>query len=128
MGLMDCIKEAVNGEIGKRFGQVASEHPLASQLLSMFGGGNQGRGLGELVSTFQQKGLAGIVNSWVSTGTNLPINADQIEQVLGPERLQQIAAKFGVPPETVKAQLAQVLPTVVDKLTPNGKVEVQEGS
>lgn len=128
MGLMDSMREAVTGEIGKRFGQVASEQPLGSQLLSMFGGGNQRRGLGELVSTFQQKGLAGIVNSWVSTGANSPINADQIEQVLGQERLQQIAAKFGVPPETVKAQLAQVLPDVVDRLTPNGKIENQEGS
>ena|SRR5205814_530320 len=118
MGLMDSMKETVMCEVGKRFNQVASEHPLASQLLSMFGGGNEARGLGELVNTFQQKGLAGIVNSWVGTGANQPINADQIERVLGQERLQQIAAKFGVPPDTVKAKLAEVLPTVVDKLTP----------
>ena len=128
MGLMDSLKDAVRGEIGNRLAQVTSEHPLASQLLSMFGGGNQGRGLSELVSAFQQKGLSGIVNSWVGTGANLPINADQIEQALGQERLQQIAAKFGVPPETVKAKLAEVLPTVVDRLTPNGKIENEEGS
>lgn len=128
MGLMDSIKEAVKGEIGNRFAEVGAQHPIASQLLSMFGGGNQGRGLSELVSTFQQKGLAGIVNSWVGTGANLPINADQIEQVLGQERVQQIAAKFGVDPDTLKGQLAQVLPTVVDRLTPNGKIENQEAS
>ncbi len=123
MGLIDSIKETVMSEAGSRFAEVSSQHPIASQLLTMFGSGNQAQGLSELVSTFQQKGLAGIVNSWVGTGTNLPINADQIEQALGRERVQQIAAKFGLDPESLKGQLAQVLPTVVDKLTPNGKVE-----
>ena len=128
MGLMDSIKEAVKGETGNRFAEVGAQHPIASQLLSMFGTGNQGRGLSELVSTFQQKGLAGIVNSWVGTGANLPINADQIEQALGQERVQQIAAKLGMDPEMLKGQLAQVLPSVVDTLTPNGKIQNQEAS
>lgn len=128
MGIMDSIKQAVMTEAGNRFNEVGAQHPMASQLLSMFGNGNQARGLSELVSTFQQKGLAGIVNSWVGTGTNLPINADQIEQVLGPARIQQIAAKVGMDPEALKGQLAQVLPTVVDKLTPNGKVENPDAS
>ena len=128
MGLMDSIKEAAKGEIGKRFNEVGAQHPIASQLLSIFGGGNQAAGLSALVSTFQQKGLGGVANSWVGTGANLPINADQIEQALGQERVQQIAAKFGMDPETLKGQLAQVLPGVVDKLTPNGKIENQETS
>lgn len=128
MGLMDSIKETVKGEIASRFNEVGAQHPIASQLLSMFGGGNQAAGLSALVSTFQQKGFAEIVDSWVGTGANLPINADQIEQVLGPERLQQFAAKFRMDPQTLKGQLAQVLPTVVDKLTPNGKIENQEAS
>lgn len=128
MGLMDSIKQAVMTEVGNRFNEVGAQHPIASQLLSMFGNGNQARGLGELVGTFQQKGLAGIVNSWVGTGENLPINADQIEQALGQERVQQIAAKFGLDPEALKGQLAKVLPTVVDKLTPNGKIENQDAS
>ncbi len=123
MGLMDSIKETVMSDVGKRFTEVGAQHPIASQLLSMFGGGNQSAGLSELVSTFQQKGLAGIVNSWVGTGANLPINADQIEQALGQERVQQIAAKFGMDPQALKGKLAQVLPGVVDKLTPNGKIE-----
>jgi uncharacterized protein YidB (DUF937 family) len=128
MGLMDSVKEAVMGEVGSRFSQVASQHPIASQLLAMLGGGNQANGLSELVNTFQQKGLTGIVNSWVGTGANLPINADQIEQALGQERVQQIASKCGMDPEVLKGQLAQVLPTVVDKLTPNGRIENQEAS
>jgi uncharacterized protein YidB (DUF937 family) len=128
MGLMDSIKDAVMEEVGNRFAEVGAQHPIASQLLTMFGGGNQAQGLSELVSTFQQKGLAGVVNSWVGTGANLPISADQIEQALGEKRVQQIAAKFGVDPQTLNGQLAQVLPTAVDKLTPNGKIENPEAS
>ncbi len=128
MGLMDSVKEAVMSKVGSLFSQVASQNPVAAQLLSNLGGGNQANGLSELVTTFQQKGLGGIVNSWVGTGANLPINADQIEQALGQERIQQIAGKFGMDPEALKGQLAQVLPTVVDKLTPNGKIEDQEAA
>jgi uncharacterized protein YidB (DUF937 family) len=128
MGLMDSMKEAVMGEAGNWFSQIASQHPIASRVLAMFGGGNQANGLSELVGTFQQNGLGGIVNSWVGAGANLPINADQIEQALGQERVQQIATRFGMDPEALKAQLTQVLPTVVDKLTPNGKIENQEAS
>ena len=123
MGLMDSMKTAVSNELESRFSQVAAQHPVASQLLSTFGNGNQMKGLGELISTFRQKGLGGIVNSWVSTGANLPINADQIEQALGPERLQQIASKVGTDPQVLKEQLAKVLPMAVDRLTPNGRVE-----
>ena len=59
MGLMDSVKEAVMGEAGSQFSQIASQHPIASQLLAMYGGGDQAKGLTELVSTFQQKGRHG---------------------------------------------------------------------
>ena len=62
------------------------------------------------------------MNSWVGTGENQPISADQVEQGLGQERIQQISGKLGMDPGTVKSKLAEVLPGFVDKLTPNGKV------
>lgn len=120
MGLMDNMKNAVTSKVGD---QLASHNPLGSQLLAMFGGGNQSQGLSALISSFQQKGLGGVVNSWVGTGENQPISADQVEQGLGQERIQQISGKLGMDPGTVKSKLAEVLPGFVDKLTPNGKVE-----
>ena len=116
MSLMDNMKDAAMGKI-------ASQSPLVSHLLSMFGGGNQSQGLSALITSFQQKGLGGVVNSWVGTGENQPISADQVEQALGQERIQQISGKLGMDPNTVKTKLAEVLPGVVDKMTPNGKVE-----
>jgi uncharacterized protein YidB (DUF937 family) len=116
MGLMDSMKNAATEKL-------ASQNPLVSHLLSMFGGGNQTQGLSGLISSFQQKGLGGLVNSWVGTGENQPISPDQVEQGLGQEKIQQISGKLGMDPGTVKTKLAEVLPGVVDKMTPNGKVE-----
>jgi uncharacterized protein YidB (DUF937 family) len=58
----------------------------------------------------------------VSTGTNLPISAQQVQAVLGSEQVQAIAAKLGISPEEASGHLAQVLPQVIDKLTPGGNV------
>lgn len=80
-------------------------------------GGVQG-----LVQRFQQGGLGEIVNSWVSTGQNLPISAEQIQAVLGGSSLQAMAAKLGVSPEQASGSLADMLPQLVDRMTPNGQL------
>ena len=79
-------------------------------------------GLPGLISQFEQQGLGGIVHSWVGTGANQPITADQIHQVLGSATVQQLAAKFGINPQDVLQKLSQVLPQAVDKMTPGGVV------
>jgi uncharacterized protein YidB (DUF937 family) len=79
-------------------------------------------GLSGLVQSFQDKGLGDIISSWVSTSQNLPISADQIKEGLGNETIQNLAAKVGVSPDDLSAQLSQFLPGVIDKLTPDGTV------
>lgn len=79
-------------------------------------------GLLGLVQSFQHGGLGEVVNSWVSTGQNLPISADQISSVLGGSSLQDIAAKLGMTPEQASGHLAELLPQAVDKLTPTGQL------
>jgi uncharacterized protein YidB (DUF937 family) len=79
-------------------------------------------GLAGLVEKFQAGGLGDAVSSWVGTGHNLPISGDQIAAVLGSSQVQEIAQKLGIDPSVVSGQLAQMLPHVVDKLTPNGQV------
>ncbi|HPT27947.1 MAG TPA: YidB family protein [Bryobacteraceae bacterium] len=83
-------------------------------------------GLAGLVNTFQEKGLGGVAASWVSTGSNLPISASQITSVLGSGQLSDIASKLGVSPGDASGQLANMLPQVIDKLTPGG--EIDEGA
>jgi uncharacterized protein YidB (DUF937 family) len=81
---------------------------------------SQPGGLDGLVERFQQKGLGDVVSSWVSTGQNLPISADQITHVLGSDAVKNMAAKAGISPDQVSTQLSSLLPGIIDKLTPNG--------
>lgn len=62
------------------------------------------------------------MNSWISTGQNLPISAEQIQGVLGSDQVKQIAAQVGVSPDVASSKLAELLPTMIDKLTPDGKL------
>jgi uncharacterized protein YidB (DUF937 family) len=79
-------------------------------------------GLQGLIKAFQDKGLGDIIASWVSTKPNLPISAEQIQSVFGNEQIQAIAQKLGMDSQAASSGLASVLPTVVDKLTPDGAV------
>ena len=85
-------------------------------------GGSSGSGLGGLVEAFQAKGLGDVVASWIGTGQNLPVSAEQIQSVLGSGLVQQLAARAGLPPEAATTLLAQILPQAVDRLTPEGTV------
>ena len=83
---------------------------------------NQPGGLAGLVQSLQQGGLAEVVSSWVSTGQNMPVSAQQLAAAVGGDQLQNIAAQLGVSPEQASGSLADLLPQVVDQLTPNGQL------
>lgn len=83
---------------------------------------NHPGGIAGLAQAFQQKGLGDIAASWIGTGANLPISPEQIRQVLGSGAIQSLAAKAGLSPDTAGSQLAEILPIVVDKLTPGGQM------
>jgi len=83
---------------------------------------SQPGGLSGLVQQFHDKGMGGLVSSWVGTGQNLPVSADQLEHVLGSEQVKEIAAKAGISPDMVTSHLSQLLPMLIDKMTPNGQM------
>jgi uncharacterized protein YidB (DUF937 family) len=114
MGLLDDLA-------GKAMSMMGGENPMAAQamqLVSDHPGGLQG-----LVDSFHQQGMGGLVSSWVGTGTNQPITAEQITNVLGQDRVAAIASKIGMSPEDASSKLAEYLPMVIDKLTPHGQVQ-----
>ncbi|BFU91523.1 MAG: hypothetical protein NTAFB01_27100 [Nitrospira sp.] len=119
MGLMDQLGQAVGGMMGGQGGQTS----LLQVLTSLLGKDSAIGGLDGLVQAFQKNGLGDLVNSWVSTGQNLPVTPSQIEQGLGGDLLSQLAGKAGLSSGAVSSQLAGLLPDLVDKLTPNGKIE-----
>jgi uncharacterized protein YidB (DUF937 family) len=79
-------------------------------------------GIQGVVSELQSKGLGGAVQSWVGTGPNQPISADQLHQALGPDTMNQLAAKIGVSPDLLANKLSEVLPQAINHATPNGVV------
>ena len=79
-------------------------------------------GLQALINKFQQQGLGETVNSWVSTGPNKPISADDVHRALGPDLLQQLSAKSGLSVQDLAQKLSTILPQAVDTMTPNGRV------
>ena len=97
-----------------------SSNPLATSLLQMIN--NQPGGLSGMVQSFHDNGLGGIVSSWVGTGQNIPITADQIQHALGSEQVKELAAKAGISPDLASSSLATMLPSLIDKLTPNGQM------
>lgn len=115
MGIFDDLEDkAVNSMLG------GSSNPLATGLLQMIH--NQPGGLPGLLQSFHDKGLGSLASSWVGTGQNLPITSDQIQHVLGSDQVKQLAAKAGISPDAAGAALSQLLPSLVDKLTPNGEM------
>ena len=78
-------------------------------------------GLGGLLNQFQQSGHGNIMKSWIGTGPNQPISPGQMGVALGPK----ITQKTGMSEQELTAHLSQILPVVVDKLTPNGRLPSQ---
>jgi uncharacterized protein YidB (DUF937 family) len=79
-------------------------------------------GLSGLIDKFKTNGLGEIVSSWIGTGSNLPISAEQIGQVLGKENISSIAGTLGVSDQELSDRLAGLLPQLIDRLTPDGRV------
>jgi uncharacterized protein YidB (DUF937 family) len=138
-GLEDTLRKAVpGGNIGK---------PLMLALLALLASGvlfgkrdagpstgtgtqpssDQGTGgllggLGGLVDKLQKGGLGNAINSWISSGQNHPVSPGQLGSALGPDVIKMLAQRSGMSEEEITKQLSQILPEVVDRLTPQGRL------
>lgn len=90
--------------------------PVVNQLIQSFGG------VEGIAATLQKGQLSEAFASWVGTGDNKQVTADQIASVLGDGRIQELAQKLGVDPGQASALIAQNLPQVIDQLSPNGRL------
>lgn len=136
MGLLDSVMGAalggaqqqggglgglLGGLLGGQQGGSGNLGALLPVITSMLGNDGQQGGLGGLMEKFNQAGLGDVIGSWVSKGENMPINAEQLSQVLGSGAIGDIAAKLGVDQSAAGGMLAQVLPGLIDQLTPDGQ-------
>lgn len=134
MGLLDSVLGAINknqttgdgaaaaGGLGGLLAMAASNPQLIQVLTGMLGNDGQHGGLSGLVEKFQQAGLGDVVGSWIGTGQNQAISGDQLTSALGSGPLAGLAEKLGVSPEEAASQISNVLPGLVDKLTPAGEL------
>ncbi|MFM2084770.1 MAG: hypothetical protein RLY95_1588 [Pseudomonadota bacterium] len=118
MSMFGNILGSVLNGISQQGGTAGAIASVAGSLLA--NDGDHG-GLGGLVGKFEQAGLGNVVSSWIGSGQNLPISADQLQSVLGSDAVAGIAAKLGINPADAMGQLSTLLPGLVDKLTPNGQ-------
>jgi uncharacterized protein YidB (DUF937 family) len=86
------------------------------------GGGGLLEGLGGLLERFQRSGHGNVMNSWIGNGQNQPVQPGQLGTVLGPDVIKALAQRSGLSEDDLARQLSQILPSVVDKLTPNGRI------
>ena len=93
---------------------------LLTALLPLVGGMLAGGGLQKMLSGFQANGLEAKADSWVGTGENAPISGADVRKVVGDDQIAQIAAKLGVSEDEAADAVAQVLPAVVDRVSPDG--------
>jgi uncharacterized protein YidB (DUF937 family) len=141
MGLLDSVLGAALGGGQQQGGG------LAGMLGSMLGGGQQGGGglnsqlinaaigmlgndgghggLGGLAAKFQQAGLGDAMNSWVGSGDNHAVNADQVTSALGNDTISDLASKLGMSSGDAAGQLSQILPGLINHLTPNGQAPAE---
>lgn len=77
-------------------------------------------GVAGVVNEFQTKGFGETVKSWVATGPNKAISPAEITQAFGADKLAEMAKKAGIPVDDLAKKLSEVLPTAIDKMTPDG--------
>jgi uncharacterized protein YidB (DUF937 family) len=114
MSLMDTLSKLCSGSGEESINQIV-------QMLASHEGGPAG-----LIKTFRDQGLGGVLSSWLGPGENQPISADQIKSVFGNERIAAIANRCGVSPDKASAEIAELLPVVVDRLSPHGTLPAGE--
>ena len=122
MGLLDGLLGSV---LGKAMGGQQS-NGLVEAAMGLLNNPQAG-GLNGLLDKFKASGLGDQAASWVGKGENAAVSGDQIHNALGGDFISQIASKLGVDPSHASGGLAQLLPTLIDKLTPDGAVP-QDGN
>ena len=114
--LGNIIGSALGGGGGGNSGG-GGQNMLMQAVIGMI---SQHGGLGQLQQQFQGNNLGHIFSSWVGTGENHPVSPDQITQVLGHDQVAQLAQQAGISHGEAASGLAQLLPSIIDKLTPQG--------
>ena len=117
MGLLDSVIGVLSG-----IRTSSGRGDMLNAVLGMLADDGDGPGIGELMRRFEQGGHAEEMSSWIGRGENLPIAPDALQDVLGGDMIERLAQQLGLSQDVTADRLSQMLPYVVDKLTPSGEV------
>lgn len=97
------------------------------QILGALGGGQGGTaGLDALIGQLRQAGLGPQLDSWIGTGGNAPVAPDDLRRAFGDDQLQALGSRMGLGGGVLAALLAQLLPALIDRLSPQGRMPRSE--
>ena len=119
MGLLDELLGGVIGGMTGGTGRAQPQNPLVQLALQLL---QQNGGIEGILGKLQQAGYAEQAQSWISTGENRPISADDLMQALGQGQLGRVAQQLGIGQREAADGLASMLPQVIDQMTPTGQV------
>jgi uncharacterized protein YidB (DUF937 family) len=127
MGLLESVLgSALGGGAPQQGGGGALMSVIAAMLANgqpgAGAGGGMGGGLAGLIEQFQRSGQGDVISSWIGTGQNQDISPDQLGNVLGGDLLGQLTRQTGMGQGDLLGQLSQLLPQMVDRATPEGRV------
>jgi uncharacterized protein YidB (DUF937 family) len=123
---MGLLNQIIGGALASRAAS-GNSSPLMSALMMLLaaragGTGAVVGGLGGLAERFQRNGHGDVMNSWIGTGANRPIQPNQLAEALGPDDIDELQRQTGMPRQDLLSELSHMLPGVVDKLTPHGRM------
>ena len=125
MALMDSLLNAAMSAIGNQNGEGSRQNAALGMLMELV---QQSGGIGNLMAKLQQGGLGDALNSWISTqSSNQSVSGSDLQQALGGNAIEQVAAKFGLDGQQASDLLAQYLPNLVDSATPGGQAQDADG-
>lgn len=117
MGLLDIALGALSGNAQQ------PDDPKAALLQAAVSMLTNGGGLQGLMGSLQNAGLSDALASWIGTGQNMPVSGEQIQQALGNGgQLEQLAQASGLSNSDAAGHLSEMLPGLIDKITPNGEL------
>ena len=119
MGILDKAIEMLGGD---HLPMMDTRMKLMQSALALLANNGQSGGIYGLMHQFNQAGLGSVIQSWIGTGDNAPISGEQLHRVLGAGQLHEISEETGLSQHVAADQLADMLPDLVDKLTPAGHV------
>jgi uncharacterized protein YidB (DUF937 family) len=118
-GIDQLLQQILGGSSSAGGLDIAKLTALAQPLLQQLQGSG---GLQGMLGQLQAGGLGDQVGSWLGSGSNETVDPQKLADALGPEEVDSLAKQSGMSPTEVTAGLSQILPGLVDKLSPAGSL------